>query len=122
MTRQRTVRLYLTTGEVDVLAAIARDGGRRETEQAALIYRLRREYRKACKAAGIDPDPRLLYYTPDSGGVLLDERSRLCATLGDILTAVQDATRRGYDPYWIDDPEPDYEDWEDEKGGIECWR
>ena len=116
-TRQHTVQLRLTTGELDVLSAIARDAGRRESAQAALIYRLRREYRKACAAAGIDPNPRLLYGEPN---VLLGDRARLCDTLGDILAAVRDATERRCDHYEIDDPEPDEDD-EDEGGGwIEC--
>ena len=117
-TRQHMVQLRLTTGELDVLSAIARDGGRRESAQAALIYRLRREYRKACAAAGIASNSRLLHGEPN---VLLGDREKLCDTLGDILAAVRDATERRCDHYEFDDPEPDEEDDEDEEGWwIEC--
>ena len=119
-TRQHTVQLRLTTGELDVLSAIACDAGRRESAQAALIYRLRREYRKACRAAGIEPNPTLLYQDADDS-VMITEQARLCDTLGDILAAVRDATERRCDHYEIDDPEPDeYEDEDDKGGEIVC--
>lgn len=91
MTRQNVITLHLTSGELDVLASIARDGGRRETRQAALIQLLRREYRKACRAAGITPNARLLFQSPTDNGLTLEDLNRQYDTLGDILVACQAA-------------------------------
>lgn len=122
MTRQNVITLRLTSGELDVLASIARDGGRRESRQAALIQLLRREYRKACRAAGITPNARLLFQSPTDNGLTLVDLNRQYDTLGDILAAVQDATKRSEEeePEFNDysqpeeiEPEED-EEWEDE--------
>ena len=94
MTKQTVITLRLTSGELDVLASIARDGGRRESRQAALIQLLRREYRKACRAAEITPNARLLFQSPTDNGLTLVDLNRQYDTLGDILAAVQDATKR----------------------------
>ena len=91
MNVQSIITLNLTSGELDVLASIVRDRGRRESRQAALIWRLRREYRKVCRAAGITPSNQLLFNAPADKVVMPDELAREYDTLGDILAAVQDA-------------------------------
>lgn len=134
MTKQTVITLRLTSGELDVLASIARDGGRRESRQAALIQLLRREYRKACRAAGITPNAQLLFLSPADNGLTLVDLNRQYDTLGDILAAVQDAAKRSEEeePEFNDygqpeeiEPEED-EEWEDEEdddfpgGWIAC--
>lgn len=121
MRKQTIVKLHLTSGEVDVLTAIARDGGRRETKLTAIIYRLCREYRKVCTAAGIEPSPRFLDSVPDDMYAYLTQRAWLCDTLGDILAAVQDATAPA-DDFDEDEEGEDTEDEEEteERGWIEC--
>lgn len=127
MRKQTTVTLHLTSGEVDVLTAIARDGGRRETKLTDIVYRLCREYRKVCTAAGIEPSPRFFDSVPDDMDAHLTERAWLCDTLGDILAAVKDATAPA-DDFDEDEEGEDTEDEEEtEEGGwIECttsiWR
>ena len=93
MRSQTMVTVRLTSGEVDVLAAIAMASGQRTNSQAARVYRLHREYCKACRAAGIVPDRRLLYTLPDCDEYGVDEHARLCDTLGDILDAVRASIR-----------------------------
>jgi hypothetical protein len=123
MTKQTVITLRLTSGELDVLASIARDGGRRESRQAALIQLLRREYRKACRAAGITPNARLLFLSPADNGLTLVDLNRQYETLGDILAAVQDAAKRSEEeePEFNDYGQPDEiepeedEEWEDEE-------
>lgn len=91
MTRQNVITLRLTSGELDVLTSIAREKGRRESRQAALIHLLRRAYRQVCQAAGIAPKERLLYGSPTDNGLTLEDLEREYDTLGDILAACQDA-------------------------------
>lgn len=125
MTRQNVITLRLTSGELDVLASIARDGGRRESRQAALILLLRREYRKACRAAGITPNARLLFQSPTDNGLTLEDLNRQNDTLGDILVACQAAreTQEDDDPEFNDygqpeeiEPEEDEVDEDDDFG------
>ena len=105
MTRQTVVTLRLTSGELGVLASIACNGGRLESRQAALILLLRREYRKACRAAGITPKERLLFQPISDNAFGLEEYKRQLETLGDILAAVQDAAKRS------EEEEPEFNDY-----------
>ena len=117
MTKQTVITLCLTSGELDVLASIVRDRGRRESRQAALIQLLRRAYRKACKAAGIAPNERLLFGSPTDNGLTLVDLNRQYDTLGDILAAVQDATKREEeDPEFNDYGQPEEIEPEEDKG------
>ena len=126
LTRQNVITLHLTSGELDVLASIVRDRGRRESRQAALIQLLRRAYRKACKAAGIAPNERLLFGSPTDNGLTLEDLNRQYDTLGDILTALQDAREALQDENFNDysqpeeiEPEEDEVDEDDDFAG--CW-
>ncbi len=107
MTKQTVITLCLMSGELDVLASIVRDRGRRESRQAALIQLLRRAYRKACKAAGIAPNERLLFGSPTDNGLTLEDLNRQYDTLGDILTALQDAREALQDENFNDYSQPE---------------
>ena len=105
-----TVRL--TSGEIDAWTALALASGQRTSSQAARIYRLRREYRKACRLAGIAPDRRLLYSVPESDEYGTDEQARLNDSICDILDAVRAAIR-------CDDEDEDEDFDEDEEDDTE---
>jgi hypothetical protein len=92
---QKKYRLDLTKEELDVLNLVVSDKGRLESKQATLIWRLRRAYRKACRAAGLKPSYYLLFSSPVESVVPLppQDLSREYHILGDILERVYNLRR-----------------------------